>query len=248
MTAPTIYPSAAGLGCSGPPTTRACGPTGARSPPSASGTRRRCGAGTATRRRASARGPSWPSAGPSRTRASTRPRWTGWCFDSEHHHRRVLAGGRAGPGGLPGRLREHLRPVRRADPAQPGVAGQEPARADRPEVRDARRRSACRWPWPRPSRRSAAAWARSSWPSRAGTTSPAGTASAAPPRRTPCPGRASTAASLAGPPVYGTAQQFQRYLYKYGKTHDMMAPFVVNSRANGLKFPEGYWTSTGRRR
>jgi acetyl-CoA acetyltransferase len=46
---------------------------------------------------------------------------------------------------------------------------------------------------------------------------------------------------LAGPPVYGTAQQFERYLYKYNKTHDMMAPFVVNSRANGLKFPEGYW-------
>ena len=34
---------------------------------------------------------------------------------------------------------------------------------------------------------------------------------------------------------------FQRYLWKYNKTHDMMAPFVVNSRANGLKFPEGYW-------
>ena len=47
--------------------------------------------------------------------------------------------------------------------------------------------------------------------------------------------------ALAGPPVYGTAQQFQRYLHKYGKTHDMMAPFVVNSRSNGLKFPEGYW-------
>ena len=47
--------------------------------------------------------------------------------------------------------------------------------------------------------------------------------------------------SLAGPPVYGTAMQFQRYLHKYNKTHDMMAPFVVNSRANGLKFPEGYW-------
>ena len=30
-------------------------------------------------------------------------------------------------------------------------------------------------------------------------------------------------------------------MYKYNKTHDMMAPFVVNSRANGLKFPEGYW-------
>ena len=47
--------------------------------------------------------------------------------------------------------------------------------------------------------------------------------------------------SLAGPPVYGTAMMFQRYLYKYGKTHEMMAPFVVNSRSNGLKFPEGYW-------
>ncbi len=47
--------------------------------------------------------------------------------------------------------------------------------------------------------------------------------------------------ALAGPPVYGTAQQFQRYLYKYNKTHEMMAPFVVNSRSNGLKMPEGYW-------
>ena len=47
--------------------------------------------------------------------------------------------------------------------------------------------------------------------------------------------------SLAGPPVYGTATHFQRYMYKYNKTHDMMAPFVVNSRSNGLKFPEGYW-------
>jgi acetyl-CoA acetyltransferase len=47
--------------------------------------------------------------------------------------------------------------------------------------------------------------------------------------------------ALAGPPVYGTAQQFQRYLHKYNKTHEMMAPFVVNSRSNGLKMPEGYW-------
>ncbi len=47
--------------------------------------------------------------------------------------------------------------------------------------------------------------------------------------------------ALAGPPVYSTAVEFQRYLHKYNKTHDMMAPFVVNSRANGLKFPEGYW-------
>jgi acetyl-CoA acetyltransferase len=46
---------------------------------------------------------------------------------------------------------------------------------------------------------------------------------------------------FAGPPVYDTAMQFQRYMHKYGKTHDMMAPFVVNSKANGLKMPEGYW-------
>jgi len=47
--------------------------------------------------------------------------------------------------------------------------------------------------------------------------------------------------SYAGPASYTTAQQFQRYLYKYNKSHDMMAPFVVNSRRNGLLFPEGYW-------
>ena len=39
----------------------------------------------------------------------------------------------------------------------------------------------------------------------------------------------------------GDAQKFARYCWKYGKTHDMMAPFVVNSRKNGLMFPEGYW-------
>ena len=45
-----------------------------------------------------------------------------------------------------------------------------------------------------------------------------------------------------GPPVsYGTAMQFEKYCSKYGKNHDMMAPFVVNSRANGLLFPEGFW-------
>jgi acetyl-CoA acetyltransferase len=47
--------------------------------------------------------------------------------------------------------------------------------------------------------------------------------------------------SLAGPACYLWAMQFQRYLYKYGKTHDMLAPFVINSRRNGLMFPEGYW-------
>jgi acetyl-CoA acetyltransferase len=47
--------------------------------------------------------------------------------------------------------------------------------------------------------------------------------------------------SLAGPGSYTTAMQFQRYLHKYGKTHEMMAPFIVNSRRNGLMLPEGYW-------
>ena len=47
--------------------------------------------------------------------------------------------------------------------------------------------------------------------------------------------------SLAGPASYSTAMQFQRYCHKYGKSHDMMAPFIVNSRRNGLLFPEGYW-------
>jgi acetyl-CoA acetyltransferase len=40
---------------------------------------------------------------------------------------------------------------------------------------------------------------------------------------------------------YQTAMQFQRYLDKYGKTHDMNANFVINSRRNGLLFPEGYF-------
>ena len=44
-----------------------------------------------------------------------------------------------------------------------------------------------------------------------------------------------------GPTCFGTAQQFARYCWKYGKNHDMMAPFVVNSKRNGLLFPEGYW-------
>jgi len=45
----------------------------------------------------------------------------------------------------------------------------------------------------------------------------------------------------AGPTSYTTAMQFQRYCEKYGKTHDMMWPFMANSRKNGLLFPEGYW-------
>jgi acetyl-CoA acetyltransferase len=46
---------------------------------------------------------------------------------------------------------------------------------------------------------------------------------------------------MAGPSSYMTAMQFQHYLDKYNKTHEMMAPFVVNSRNNGLLFPEGYF-------
>ena len=48
--------------------------------------------------------------------------------------------------------------------------------------------------------------------------------------------------SLWGAPgCYGTALQFAEYCRKYGKNHDMMAPFMANSRRNGLMFPEGYW-------
>ena len=43
------------------------------------------------------------------------------------------------------------------------------------------------------------------------------------------------------PGCYGTALQFAQYCTKYGKHHDMMAPFMENSRRNGLLFPEGYW-------
>ena len=43
------------------------------------------------------------------------------------------------------------------------------------------------------------------------------------------------------PASYGTALQFAEYCTKYGKSHDMMAPFMENSRRNGLMFPEGYW-------
>ena len=45
-----------------------------------------------------------------------------------------------------------------------------------------------------------------------------------------------------GPPgCFGTALQFAEYCHRYGKNHDMMAPFMQNSRRNGLMFPEGYW-------
>lgn len=45
----------------------------------------------------------------------------------------------------------------------------------------------------------------------------------------------------AGPASLGTALQFQRYMMKYGKTHEMMAPAMRQWRHNGLNFPEGYW-------
>ena len=48
--------------------------------------------------------------------------------------------------------------------------------------------------------------------------------------------------TLWGPPgCFGTALQFAEYCHRYGKNHDMMAPFMQNSRRNGLLFPEGYW-------
>ncbi len=37
------------------------------------------------------------------------------------------------------------------------------------------------------------------------------------------------------------AYLFDQYCRKYGKSHDMMAPFVVNEKRNGLMFPEGFW-------
>ena len=40
---------------------------------------------------------------------------------------------------------------------------------------------------------------------------------------------------------YPTAMHFEAYCRKYGVTRDMHAPFVVNSRRNGLLFPEGFY-------
>lgn len=34
---------------------------------------------------------------------------------------------------------------------------------------------------------------------------------------------------------------FNKYTEKYGGSHDLMANFVVNSKRNGLLFPEGFW-------
>ena len=45
-----------------------------------------------------------------------------------------------------------------------------------------------------------------------------------------------------GPTAAATeAFTFQEYMHKYDKTHDMMAPFIVNSKRNGLLFPEGFF-------
>ena len=49
--------------------------------------------------------------------------------------------------------------------------------------------------------------------------------------------------SIWGLPVCGTtAMVFEEYCQKYGKNHDMMAPFVVQERKNGLKNPNGFYT------
>lgn len=55
------------------------------------------------------------------------------------------------------------------------------------------------------------------------------------------PGAVALRALWGTPACYGTAVQFAEYCRKYGKYHDMMAPFIENSRKNGLRFPEGYW-------
>ena len=55
------------------------------------------------------------------------------------------------------------------------------------------------------------------------------------------PGRSALQSLWGAPVCYGTALQFAEYCRKYGKSHDMMAPFIENSRKNGLLFPEGYW-------
>ena len=55
------------------------------------------------------------------------------------------------------------------------------------------------------------------------------------------PGTSALRSVWGAPACYGTAIQFAEYCRKYGKHHDMMAPFISNSRRNGLKFPEGYW-------
>ncbi len=55
------------------------------------------------------------------------------------------------------------------------------------------------------------------------------------------PGTAAMTRLWGAPACYGTALQFAEYCRKYGKSHEMMAAFMENSRRNGLMFPEGYW-------
>jgi acetyl-CoA acetyltransferase len=55
------------------------------------------------------------------------------------------------------------------------------------------------------------------------------------------PGSAAIRGLWGAPACFGTALQFAEYCRKYGKSHDMMAAFMENSRKNGLRFPEGYW-------
>ena len=55
------------------------------------------------------------------------------------------------------------------------------------------------------------------------------------------PGTAAMTRLWGTPACYGTALQFAEYCRKYGKSHEMMAAFMENSRRNGLMFPEGYW-------
>jgi acetyl-CoA acetyltransferase len=55
------------------------------------------------------------------------------------------------------------------------------------------------------------------------------------------PGLAAISGLWGGPASYGTALQFAAYCSKYGKNHDMMAPFVVQSKELGLLFPEGFF-------
>ena len=64
-------------------------------------------------------------------------------------------------------------------------------------------------------------------------------------------GGANAEDTISGPATYrnlwgvgaatNDAWTFEEYCRKYGKTHDMMAPFVVNSKRNGLLFPEGFF-------
>jgi len=40
---------------------------------------------------------------------------------------------------------------------------------------------------------------------------------------------------------YTSALIFDEYCRRYGKSHDMMAPFVIEEKKNGLLLPEGFW-------